>query len=185
MRMLAPEALVLGKRSFLSSVTSPEDAVMVWAPSAPGEVSLASLGLGVCTEASGGARAKPGSQAAPGSYGPSDAGPSPLLGAAVPVQGPGPGQCGPSAPRGHPHIMPVLVILTTDTSSASEDEGSLRRPVRLASTPLQSHPSVQPWLGQAGQGSSTSSSASSTSSHPGGSPAAALAGPAALAHIGQ
>ncbi|XP_020938140.1 disco-interacting protein 2 homolog A isoform X7 [Sus scrofa] len=70
-----------------------------------------------------------------------------------------------------------------DTSSASEDEGSLRRPVRLASTPLQSHPSVQPWLGQAGQGSSTSSSASSTSSHPGGSPAAALAGPAALAHI--
>uniref|UniRef100_A0A4X1T3D7 DMAP1-binding domain-containing protein n=1 Tax=Sus scrofa TaxID=9823 RepID=A0A4X1T3D7_PIG len=71
-----------------------------------------------------------------------------------------------------------------DTSSASEDEGSLRRPVRLASTPLQSHPSVQPWLGQAGQGSSTSSSASSTSSHPGGSPAAALAGPAALAHIG-
>uniref|UniRef100_A0A8D1E9I9 Disco interacting A n=1 Tax=Sus scrofa TaxID=9823 RepID=A0A8D1E9I9_PIG len=72
-----------------------------------------------------------------------------------------------------------------DTSSASEDEGSLRRPVRLASTPLQSHPSVQPWLGQAGQGSSTSSSASSTSSHPGGSPAAALAGPAALAHIVQ
>lgn len=56
----------------------------------------------MCAEASGGARAKPGSQAAPGSYGPSDAGPSPLLGAAVPVQGPGPGQCGPSAPRGHP-----------------------------------------------------------------------------------
>lgn len=87
--------------------------------------------------------------------------------------------------------MPVVVILTTDTSSASEDEGSLQRPGRLASAPLQSRPSVEPWPEPAIQGSSTSSSASSTSSHPGGQPAvtpsaaAALAGPAALARVGQ
>uniref|UniRef100_A0A8C9J656 Disco interacting A n=1 Tax=Panthera tigris altaica TaxID=74533 RepID=A0A8C9J656_PANTA len=60
-----------------------------------------------------------------------------------------------------------------DTSSASEDEGSLRRPGRLTSTPLQSHSNVEPWLDRVIQGSSTSSSASSTSSHPGGRPAAA------------
>uniref|UniRef100_H0V1Q4 Disco interacting A n=1 Tax=Cavia porcellus TaxID=10141 RepID=H0V1Q4_CAVPO len=76
-----------------------------------------------------------------------------------------------------------------DTSSASEDEGSLRRPGRLTSTPFQSHPGVEPWLDRVIQGSSTSSSASSTSSHPGGRPnaaptaAAALAGLAAHAHI--
>ncbi|XP_023601740.1 disco-interacting protein 2 homolog A isoform X7 [Myotis lucifugus] len=70
-----------------------------------------------------------------------------------------------------------------DTSSASEDEGSLRRPGRLTSTPLQSHSSVEPWLDRVIQGSSTSSSASSTSSHPGGRPAAALAGLVAHAHI--
>uniref|UniRef100_A0A8C4LD03 Disco interacting protein 2 homolog A n=1 Tax=Equus asinus asinus TaxID=83772 RepID=A0A8C4LD03_EQUAS len=57
-----------------------------------------------------------------------------------------------------------------DTSSASEDEGSLRRPGRLASTSLQSHSNVEPWLDRVIQGSSTSSSASSTSSHPGGRP---------------
>uniref|UniRef100_A0A7N5JRP5 Disco interacting A n=1 Tax=Ailuropoda melanoleuca TaxID=9646 RepID=A0A7N5JRP5_AILME len=74
-----------------------------------------------------------------------------------------------------------------DTSSASEDEGSLRRPGRLTSTALQSHSNTEPWLelGRATQGSSTSSSASSVSSHPGGRPAAALTGPAAHAHIGQ
>uniref|UniRef100_A0A667H769 Disco interacting A n=1 Tax=Lynx canadensis TaxID=61383 RepID=A0A667H769_LYNCA len=78
-----------------------------------------------------------------------------------------------------------------DTSSASEDEGSLRRPGRLTSTPLQSHSNVEPWLDRVIQGSSTSSSASSTSSHPGGRPAAApsaaaatLTGPVAHAHIG-
>ncbi|XP_004842618.1 disco-interacting protein 2 homolog A isoform X11 [Heterocephalus glaber] len=78
-----------------------------------------------------------------------------------------------------------------DTSSASEDEGSLRRPGRLTSTPLQSHLSVEPWLDRVIQGSSTSSSASSTSSHPGGRPSAApsaaaatLAGLAAHTHIG-
>ncbi|XP_051042896.1 disco-interacting protein 2 homolog A [Phodopus roborovskii] len=76
-----------------------------------------------------------------------------------------------------------------DTSSASEDEGSLRRPGRLTSTLLQSHSSIEPWLDRVIQGSSTSSSASSTSSHPGGRPAAApsaapaLAGLTAHAHI--
>ncbi|XP_054982067.1 disco-interacting protein 2 homolog A isoform X9 [Sorex araneus] len=68
-----------------------------------------------------------------------------------------------------------------DTSSASEDEGSLRRPGRLTSTPLQSHSNIEPWLDRALQGSSTSSSASSTSSHPGGRPAAS--GPAVHAHV--
>ncbi|XP_076975380.1 disco-interacting protein 2 homolog A isoform X2 [Tamandua tetradactyla] len=58
-----------------------------------------------------------------------------------------------------------------DTSSASEDEGSLRRLGQLTSAPLQSCPDVEPWLDRAFQGSSTSSSASSTSSHPGGRPA--------------
>ncbi|KAM9380559.1 disco-interacting protein 2 homolog A isoform 3-T3 [Phaethornis superciliosus] len=60
-----------------------------------------------------------------------------------------------------------------DTSSASEDEGSLRRHGRITSTPFQSHSNVEPWLNRVIQGSSTSSSASSTSSHPGGKPAAA------------
>uniref|UniRef100_A0A452VMN6 Disco interacting protein 2 homolog A n=1 Tax=Ursus maritimus TaxID=29073 RepID=A0A452VMN6_URSMA len=66
-----------------------------------------------------------------------------------------------------------------DTSSASEDEGSLRRPGRLTSTPLQSHSNIEPWLDRVTQGSSTSSSASSTSSHPGGRPAAAPSATAA------
>lgn len=100
------------------------------------------------------------------------------------------GRCGNPAPKDAP-LMPVVVILTTDTSSASEDEGSLQRPGQLASAPLQSRPSIEPWPDPAIQGSSTSSSASSTSSHPGGQPAAtpsaaaALAGPAALARVGQ
>uniref|UniRef100_A0A8D2MZC6 Disco interacting A n=1 Tax=Zonotrichia albicollis TaxID=44394 RepID=A0A8D2MZC6_ZONAL len=72
-----------------------------------------------------------------------------------------------------PHYRPVIIILTTDTSSASEDEGSLRRQGRISSTPFQSHSNVEPWLNRVIQGSSTSSSASSTSSHPGGKPAAA------------
>uniref|UniRef100_A0A3B4UYK9 Disco interacting A n=1 Tax=Seriola dumerili TaxID=41447 RepID=A0A3B4UYK9_SERDU len=66
-----------------------------------------------------------------------------------------------------------------DTSSASEDEGSLRRQGRLAtSTPYQGHghPAVEHWFNRVIQGSSTSSSASSTSSHPGGrSPKVGLA----------
>lgn len=62
-------------------------------------------------------------------------------------------------------------LSNTDTSSASEDEGSLRRQGRLAtSTPYQahSHPAIEHWFNRVIQGSSTSSSASSTSSHPGG-----------------
>uniref|UniRef100_A0A671Z428 Disco interacting A n=1 Tax=Sparus aurata TaxID=8175 RepID=A0A671Z428_SPAAU len=64
-----------------------------------------------------------------------------------------------------------------DTSSASEDEGSLRRQGRLAtSTPYQGHghPAVEHWFNRVIQGSSTSSSASSTSSHPGGRSSTAL-----------
>lgn len=72
-----------------------------------------------------------------------------------------------------PRYMPVIVILITDTSSASEDEGSLRRQGQITSTPFQSHSNVEPWLNRVIQGSSTSSSASSTSSHPGGKLAAA------------
>nr|XP_058921550.1 disco-interacting protein 2 homolog A isoform X2 [Kogia breviceps] len=82
-----------------------------------------------------------------------------------------------------------------DTSSTSEDEGSLRRPGRLASAPLQSHAGVAPWLDQAVQGSPASAAASSTSSRRGGRPAAAPsatapgaaaapAGPSALASVG-
>lgn len=67
--------------------------------------------------------------------------------------------------------LPCLDLSNTDTSSASEDEGSLRRQGRLAtSTPYQGHghPAVEHWFNRVIQGSSTSSSASSTSSHPGG-----------------
>ncbi|EMP29304.1 Disco-interacting protein 2 like protein A [Chelonia mydas] len=70
-----------------------------------------------------------------------------------------------------------------DTSSASEDEGSLRRQGRITSTPFQSHSSVEPWLNRVIQGSSTSSSASSTSSHPGGKPAAASSTATAAATV--
>ncbi|XP_009302676.2 disco-interacting protein 2 homolog A isoform X2 [Danio rerio] len=56
-----------------------------------------------------------------------------------------------------------------DTSSASEDEGSLRRTGRFASSsPYAAQASVEHWFNRVIQGSSTSSSASSTSSHPGG-----------------
>nr|XP_031534568.1 disco-interacting protein 2 homolog A isoform X5 [Vicugna pacos] len=79
--------------------------------------------------------------------------------------------------------VPAGACTPPDTSSTSEDEGSLRQPGQLASTPLQSCPSIEPWLDQVIQGSSTSSSASSTSSHPGGKPAATPAGPVAHARI--
>uniref|UniRef100_A0AAQ6AHF3 DMAP1-binding domain-containing protein n=1 Tax=Amphiprion ocellaris TaxID=80972 RepID=A0AAQ6AHF3_AMPOC len=55
-----------------------------------------------------------------------------------------------------------------DTSSASEDEGSLRRQGRLAtSTPYQGHghPAVEHWFNRVIQGSSTSSSASVTTTN--------------------
>ncbi|XP_078537555.1 disco-interacting protein 2 homolog A isoform X1 [Lissotriton helveticus] len=70
---------------------------------------------------------------------------------------------------GHPSVE---TYTPPDTSSASEDEGSLRLQGRITSTPLQSHCNVDPWLSRVIQGSSTSSSASSTSSHPGVKPAA-------------
>ncbi|XP_035264661.1 disco-interacting protein 2 homolog A-like isoform X3 [Anguilla anguilla] len=75
-----------------------------------------------------------------------------------------------------------------DTSSASEDEGSLRRQGRTASsTPsYQAHPSVEHWFNRVIQGSSTSSSASSTSSIPGGRPHATNTSSSAttvLAHL--
>ncbi|KAM9304856.1 disco-interacting protein 2 homolog A isoform 4-T4 [Gastrophryne carolinensis] len=68
-----------------------------------------------------------------------------------------------------------------DTSSASEDEGSLLRQGRITSTPLQGHSSVEPWFSRITQGSSTSSSASSTSSHPGAKPAASNSCPVVAA----
>uniref|UniRef100_A0A3B3Z6K6 Uncharacterized protein n=1 Tax=Periophthalmus magnuspinnatus TaxID=409849 RepID=A0A3B3Z6K6_9GOBI len=77
-----------------------------------------------------------------------------------------------------------------DTSSASEDEGSLRRHGRLTSTPYQvlshPHPTVEHWFNRVIQGSSTSSSASSTSSHPGGrssAPHSALNANATAYHV--
>lgn len=84
-----------------------------------------------------------------------------------------------------PMLPDAVVVSTTDTSSASEDEGPARRPGRLAAAPPQSRSSLGPRLSPAGPGSSTSSSASSTSSQPGGRLASALAGPAALGHVGQ
>ncbi|XP_043917847.1 disco-interacting protein 2 homolog A-like [Protopterus annectens] len=66
-------------------------------------------------------------------------------------------------------VQPSLETYTPpDTSSASEDEGSLRRQGRITSTPYQGHPGIDTWFNRVIQGSSTSSSASSTSSHPGG-----------------
>lgn len=65
----------------------------------------------------------------------------------------------------------TMFCTNADTSSASEDEGSLRRQGRLApSMPYQGHghAAVEHWFNRVIQGSSTSSSASSTSSHPGG-----------------
>uniref|UniRef100_A0A4W4F371 DMAP1-binding domain-containing protein n=1 Tax=Electrophorus electricus TaxID=8005 RepID=A0A4W4F371_ELEEL len=58
---------------------------------------------------------------------------------------------------------PVENCTPPDTSSASEDEGSLRR--RQAATLAQSLQSSEFWINRSLQGSSTSSSASSTLSH--------------------
>ncbi|KAK6471199.1 disco-interacting protein 2-like protein B isoform X1 [Huso huso] len=52
-----------------------------------------------------------------------------------------------------------------DTSSASEDEGSLRRQAALAAALTQSLQNTESWINKTVQGSSTSSSASSTLSH--------------------
>lgn len=56
--------------------------------------------------------------------------------------------------------------MATDTSSASEDEGSLRRRQAAISAMLaQNLQSPEYWINRSVQGSSTSSSASSTLSH--------------------
>ena len=196
-----PEAVVSDRGSFQSLVTSAEgtQVPLGWTPGAP-QHTLKPSGLGLAalrvwcpeTEPSGGARGEASSRVAP--RGSRSVRHRPFWTCGRGCAGAqGTGRLGPvgTPPWRTPPLMPVLIILTTDTSSASEDEGSLRRPGRLASAPLQSHPSVEPWLEQVTQGSSTSSSASSTSSHPGGQPAAAPstatapAGPAALARVGQ
>ncbi|KAG7260029.1 hypothetical protein CRUP_019805, partial [Coryphaenoides rupestris] len=75
-------------------------------------------------------------------------------------------------------LNPSQSLTFIDTSSASEDEGSLRRQGRLTTAsalhPGLAHPTVEHWFNRVIQGSSstTSSSASSTSSHPGGRGAA-------------
>lgn len=53
----------------------------------------------------------------------------------------------------------------SDTSSASEDEGSLRRKAALSAVLAQNLQSPDYWINRSVQSSSTSSSASSTLSH--------------------
>lgn len=66
--------------------------------------------------------------------------------------------------------MCVYVCVRADTSSASEDEGSLRRRQAAVSAVLaQSLQNSEFWINRTIQGSSTSSSASSTLSHGDGS----------------
>ncbi|CAL8277580.1 unnamed protein product, partial [Boreogadus saida] len=60
---------------------------------------------------------------------------------------------------------PVENCTPPDTSSASEDEGSLRRQAALSVALAQSLQSPEYWINRSLQGSSTSSSASSTLSH--------------------
>ncbi|XP_029450844.1 disco-interacting protein 2 homolog B isoform X3 [Rhinatrema bivittatum] len=60
---------------------------------------------------------------------------------------------------------PVDACTPPDTSSASEDEGSLRRQAALTAALTQSLQNTESWINRSIQGSSTSSSASSTLSH--------------------
>ncbi|MBN3321278.1 DIP2B protein, partial [Atractosteus spatula] len=60
---------------------------------------------------------------------------------------------------------PVDTCTPPDTSSASEDEGSLRRQAALAAALTQGLQNADCWINRSVQGSSTSSSASSTLSH--------------------
>uniref|UniRef100_A0A8C8SY14 Disco interacting protein 2 homolog B n=1 Tax=Pelusios castaneus TaxID=367368 RepID=A0A8C8SY14_9SAUR len=60
---------------------------------------------------------------------------------------------------------PADVCTPPDTSSASEDEGSLRRQAALSAALHQSLQNAESWINRSIQGSSTSSSASSTLSH--------------------
>uniref|UniRef100_A0A8B9P6B2 Disco interacting protein 2 homolog B n=1 Tax=Apteryx owenii TaxID=8824 RepID=A0A8B9P6B2_APTOW len=61
--------------------------------------------------------------------------------------------------------LDFLFCFHTDTSSASEDEGSLRRQAALSAALHQSLQNAESWINRSIQGSSTSSSASSTLSH--------------------
>uniref|UniRef100_A0A8C9VD86 Disco interacting B n=1 Tax=Scleropages formosus TaxID=113540 RepID=A0A8C9VD86_SCLFO len=73
-----------------------------------------------------------------------------------------------------------------DTSSASEDEGSLRRRAALRAALAQTLQSPDSWISRSLQGSSTSSSASSTLSHGEGKPQpTALADVLAHTRIGE
>uniref|UniRef100_H0VKV4 Disco interacting B n=1 Tax=Cavia porcellus TaxID=10141 RepID=H0VKV4_CAVPO len=60
---------------------------------------------------------------------------------------------------------PAEACTPPDTSSASEDEGSLRRQAALSAALQQSLQNAESWINRSIQGSSTSSSASSTLSH--------------------
>ncbi|XP_063284226.1 disco-interacting protein 2 homolog B isoform X1 [Pelobates fuscus] len=60
---------------------------------------------------------------------------------------------------------PADACTPPDTSSASEDEGSLRRQAALSAVLAQSLQNAESWINRSVQGSSTSSSASSTLSH--------------------
>ncbi|XP_041440391.1 disco-interacting protein 2 homolog B isoform X2 [Xenopus laevis] len=60
---------------------------------------------------------------------------------------------------------PADACTPPDTSSASEDEGSLRRQAALSAALAQSLQNSEAWINRSVQGSSTSSSASSTLSH--------------------
>ncbi|EPY86232.1 disco-interacting protein 2 A isoform X1-like protein [Camelus ferus] len=60
---------------------------------------------------------------------------------------------------------PADACTPPDTSSASEDEGSLRRQAALSAALQQSLQNPESWINRSIQGSSTSSSASSTLSH--------------------
>uniref|UniRef100_A0A673CBE7 Disco-interacting protein 2 homolog B-A n=1 Tax=Sphaeramia orbicularis TaxID=375764 RepID=A0A673CBE7_9TELE len=60
---------------------------------------------------------------------------------------------------------PIDTCTPPDTSSASEDEGSLRRKAALSAVLAQSLQSPEYWINRSVQSSSTSSSASSTLSH--------------------
>ncbi|KFO33492.1 Disco-interacting protein 2 like protein B [Fukomys damarensis] len=60
---------------------------------------------------------------------------------------------------------PADACTPPDTSSASEDEGSLRRQAALSAALQQSLQNAESWINRSIQGSSTSSSASSTLSH--------------------
>ncbi|MEE6471871.1 hypothetical protein FKM82_009403 [Ascaphus truei] len=60
---------------------------------------------------------------------------------------------------------PADACTPPDTSSASEDEGSLRRRAALSAVLTQSLQNTESWINRSVQGSSTSSSASSTLSH--------------------